>query len=170
MSPAGTLAKIKGRKKGEAVSVVEVTADARGRLPLTRAGVETGQRYRATLNEDGSITLTPVRSIPEHEFQYGDQPITYGETVPARHQFHGDEVMTYITLDDLENNLADIARRVERGEKIVVKEGGMEVSIGTAPGKLAIQPARRRGHIPTPDPSLAGLPSVDDIMREDRSR
>ncbi|WP_254705539.1 hypothetical protein [Streptomyces vilmorinianum] len=54
--------------------VGEVEADARNRLPLTRAGVRPGIRYRVEVDVDGVVVLTPVISIPKRELPVWTDP------------------------------------------------------------------------------------------------
>jgi|SRR5437879_4956701 hypothetical protein len=48
-------------------TVTEVTADARGRVPIGKAGVHANARYAVSTNDDGEILLTPLASIPQRE-------------------------------------------------------------------------------------------------------
>jgi hypothetical protein len=46
---------------------VLVSADPRSRVSLARLGVDGGQIYRATLEEDGTIRLEPMKLVPASE-------------------------------------------------------------------------------------------------------
>jgi hypothetical protein len=54
----------------------EVEADPRGRLSLGRAGVTPGKRYQVEAWEDGSMTLSPVTSVPDRELETLRDPET----------------------------------------------------------------------------------------------
>ena len=41
-----------------------VTADSRGRVSLGRFGADEGSLFRASVDEDGTIHLIPVRVVP----------------------------------------------------------------------------------------------------------
>ncbi len=45
----------------------EITADDRARVPLGKLGVRKTDRFEAARHSDGSITLTPVVSVPKRE-------------------------------------------------------------------------------------------------------
>lgn len=47
--------------------VGEVVADDRARIPAGKAGVRRDDRYAVAVNDDGSILLTPLVSIPKRE-------------------------------------------------------------------------------------------------------
>ena len=47
--------------------VTEVTADDRGRVAVGKAGAHLNERYAVSANDDGSILLTPLASIPRRE-------------------------------------------------------------------------------------------------------
>ncbi|MFJ8213231.1 hypothetical protein [Streptomyces sp. NPDC096033] len=52
----------------------ETEADSRGRLSLGKAGAKPGRRYRVEYAPDGTMTLTPVVSIPERELPVWTDP------------------------------------------------------------------------------------------------
>jgi len=45
----------------------EVVADDRARVPVGKAGVRKDDRYAVAVNDDGTILLTPLVSIPKRE-------------------------------------------------------------------------------------------------------
>jgi len=45
----------------------EVVADDRARIPFGKAGVRRDDRYAIAVDDDGSILLTPLASIPKRE-------------------------------------------------------------------------------------------------------
>ena len=47
--------------------VGEVVADDRARIPFGKAGVRRDDRYAIAVDDDGSILLTPLASIPKRE-------------------------------------------------------------------------------------------------------
>lgn len=52
----------------------ETEADSRGRLSLGKGGAKPGRRYRVRIAPDGTMTLTPVVSIPERELPVWTDP------------------------------------------------------------------------------------------------
>lgn len=64
----------RGAPAGTREVVGEVEADTRNRLPLTRAGVRPGTRYRVEVDVDGVVILTPVISIPKRELPVWTDP------------------------------------------------------------------------------------------------
>ena len=47
--------------------VTEVTADARARVPVGKAGAHKADRYLVSVNDDGTILLVPLALIPKRE-------------------------------------------------------------------------------------------------------
>lgn len=52
----------------------EAEADSRGRVTLGKGGAEPGQRYRVRTEPDGTMTLTPVVTIPRREMPVWTDP------------------------------------------------------------------------------------------------